>query len=88
MNLEQIEIVIRRHYQVSLALLEQGKRAIEAAPTEADRREAEERYRRMLSLHQRVEENYQRLWKECDPGAGDQNWKSQSPIVIQKNRPD
>ncbi len=63
MSLEHFEILIRNHYHTSLALLEQMKRGVDLASTDEGRREAEERYRQMLQLHQRVEEKYRRYWE-------------------------
>lgn len=70
MSLEQFEITLRRHYHVSLALLQQAKWGIGWASTEEGRREAEERYRRLLRLHRSVEESYRRVWGNRPPGIG------------------
>ena len=70
MSLEQFEIALRKHYQVSLALLEQIKRGVDLASTEEERRTAEERYRQFLHLHQSVEERYRKYWEDCESGVG------------------
>ena len=63
MTLERFEILIHKHYHVSLDLLEQVKRGIELAATEEGSREAEERYRQMLRLHQHMEKQYLKYWR-------------------------
>ncbi len=69
MILEQFEIFIRKHYYISLDLLEKMKQGVERASAEDGRREAEDRYQKFLSLHRVVEMKYQKYWGPSGPGV-------------------
>lgn len=64
MNLEQIEIFTHQHYHISSALLHRVKCAVETASSVERQVEAEEGYRKLLQLHQQVEEQYKQFWHD------------------------
>lgn len=60
-HLERLERLAYTHLCLSSDLLQAAKRIAETTPYGDLRRRSEEHYRRLLDLHQKVEERYQRL---------------------------